>query len=117
VSANVLSNAPSIIDPADEGTVSFYNGGTLLCTVQLNDGQALCESAIDPATVTPHSLTASYNGTADFAISSATTDAVAHLAQPTIVSITSVIPTPGRRGSSAEAERAEPAWYSKEVRQ
>ena len=87
ITAYVTSPNSDINAPSDAGTVSFYNGGTLLCTVPLAYGQALCESAISPASAAPHSLTVVYNGTAGFLTSSTTTDVVATRAEPTLVSI------------------------------
>ncbi len=108
ITAIVTINPPSILSfnpnvglvGVYRGTVSFFNGSTLLCTVPLDEsGHALCEAAINPATVAPHSLTAIYNydgSDLDFLSSSATTDAVAHLAQPTLVSVTTVYPNNGQ---------------------
>lgn len=99
ITARVVSNSPSDIDPGNVGTVSFFNGSTLLCTVPLVNGEALCISAIDPATTSPHSLTAIYNykglSTADYQSSSSTTDVVPHLARPTLVSVNTVYPNNG----------------------
>jgi nitrous oxidase accessory protein NosD len=95
ITAHVDSGNSAIYDESGTGTASFYNGSTLLCTVPLEYGEALCESAIDPSTVSPHSLTVIYNGTAAFLTSTTTTDVVKHLAQPTFVTITSVFPNSG----------------------
>ncbi|HKS91031.1 MAG TPA: right-handed parallel beta-helix repeat-containing protein [Tepidiformaceae bacterium] len=95
ITANVTSTNAGIDAPSGVGTVSFYNGGTLLCTVPLANGQAVCESAISPAGGSPHSLTVVYNGTPSFLSSSTTTDAVPTHAQPTLVSVTTVFPNNG----------------------
>jgi hypothetical protein len=95
ITAHVDSSNSGIYDESGTGTVSFYNGGTLLCTVPLEYGKALCESAIAPATSGPHSLTVVYNGTAQFLSSSTTTDVVTAVAQPTLVSAAPVTPNTG----------------------
>lgn len=95
ITATVAHALPSGYGPYDEGTVSFYNGGTLLCTVPLDDGQALCVSPITPSGVSPHSLRVVYGGSDNFNGSSTTTDVVPAHPQPTIVSVTQVFPDNG----------------------
>ncbi|MBN9493417.1 Ig-like domain repeat protein [bacterium] len=108
ITATVTINPPSILSfqpnvglsGVFRGNVSFFNGSTLLCTVPLDVwGQALCEAAIVPSSTAPHSLTAIYNydgADPDFLASSGTTDVVPALAQPTLVSATSVFPNNGQ---------------------
>ncbi|HKS92185.1 MAG TPA: Ig-like domain repeat protein [Tepidiformaceae bacterium] len=92
ITATVTSPSGLVVD---EGSVSFYAGGTLLCTVAVNSGQAMCEAPAGPLGGNSHTLTASYLGTENFLPSSGSAGSTANPAAPTIVTITSTTPGAG----------------------
>src|SRR5207302_8324247 len=73
--ATVTANAPSTINPASTGSVTFKDGSTTLCSAVAIDsgGKATCAiNSLDVAG-SPHSITAIYSGDSNYNASPAST--------------------------------------------
>jgi len=73
--ATVTANAPSTINPASTGSVTFKDGSTTLCSAVAIDsgGKATCAiNSLDVAG-SPHSITAIYSGDSNYKASPAST--------------------------------------------
>src|SRR5437660_3133667 len=86
--ATVTANAPSTINPASTGSVTFKDGSTTLCSAVAIDsgGKATCAiNSLDVAG-SPHSITAIYSGDSNYNASPAS--AVQHAINPAAINTT-----------------------------
>src|SRR5438105_7382719 len=85
--ATVTANAPSTINPASTGSVTFKDGSTTLCSAVAIDAGGKANCAVNYLAAGSHSLTATYSGDSNYNASPASS-AVSQAVNPAALSVT-----------------------------